>query len=197
MPDEDAQVDRDARRADALVALASASLGRDPDADRATVVIHAPVGTLAGDGGGCEIDGGGVIHPEVARRLACTARIQAVVEDESGSVVHLRRMRRDPPAWMMRHLRYRDHGCTFPGCGSRMFTHAHHIVWWEHGGPTELENLALVCSFHHKVVHEYGWSLVRRSDGEVRWYRPDGRRYRAGPGPPPEVIRVDAIPVPA
>jgi hypothetical protein len=43
----------------------------------------------------------------------------------------------------------------------------------------------LVCFFHHVLVHEHSWSLTRdRITGEVRWYRPDGRRYRAGPDPP-------------
>jgi hypothetical protein len=43
MPDEDAPWHADARRADALVALCSASIAADPDADRATVVLHAHI----------------------------------------------------------------------------------------------------------------------------------------------------------
>ena len=58
---------------------------------------------------------------------------------------------------------------------------AHHIVWWERGGATDLDNLVLVCSFHHKLVHEYGWGLKRGGDGSVRWFHPDGTRYRAVP----------------
>src|SRR6266545_7907431 len=48
----------------------------------------------------------------------------------------------------LRQLKYRDRECTFPGCGERRFTQAHHIVWWECRGPTDLDNLILVCSFH-------------------------------------------------
>ena len=73
-----------------------------------------------------------------------------------------------------------------PGCGPRLFTHAHHVVWWEGGGRTDLDNLVLVCSFHHKLVHEYGWSLERDPDGTVRRFRADGTGYRAGPGSPAE-----------
>jgi hypothetical protein len=47
--------------------------------------------------------------------------------------------------------------------------------------------LTLVCSWHHKLVHEYGWSLTRRHDGSVRWYRPDGTRHRAGPALDPRI----------
>jgi hypothetical protein len=129
-----------------------------------------------------------VIHPETARRLLCGARVQAVIEDKDGQPVGLGRMTRVPTSWMIRELRYRDLECQFPGCGARRFTKAHHIRWWEHGGPTNLENLLLVCTFLHKLVHEYGWSVVRKKDGTVRWFRPDGTPYRAGPAPPSVLV---------
>jgi hypothetical protein len=105
-------------------------------------------------------------------------------EDATGQVIRLGRVRREPPEWMLRQVRYRDRECTFPGCGHRRFVHAHHVRWWEHGGSTDLGNLVLICSFHHKLVHEYGWSLSREQDGQVGWFHPDGTRYRAGPAPP-------------
>jgi hypothetical protein len=145
--------------------------------------VHASVDTIA-SGGGAEIEGGGVIHPRTLDRLLCTARVQAVMQSGSGDPVHLGRMRREPPAWMVRQLRYRDRECTFPGCGARRFTQAHHATWWERGGRTDLDNLVLVCFFHHKLVHEYRWRLRRDQDGTVRWFHPDGTRYPAGPAPP-------------
>ena len=186
MPGEEDPFHADARRADALVALCSARIARDSDPDRATVVIHAPLQTLISGNGGCEVEGGPVIHPETARRLLCAARIQTVVEDERGNPIRLGRITREPPAWMLRQLRYRDRECTFPGCGARRFTQAHHILWWDRGGSTELDNLLLVCSFHHKLVHEQGWTVRWDGDGPARWFQPDGTSYRAGPGPPHE-----------
>ena len=174
----------DARRADALVAICSARIAADPDPDRATVVVHAQLEGLLSGSGGCEIEDGPAIHPETARRLLCDARIQTVVEDERGEVIKLGRMRREPPAWMLRQLKHRDRGCRFPGCGTKRFAQAHHLTWWSRGGRTELENLALICSFHHKLVHELGWRITRHADGEIGWFRPDGTRYRAGPAPP-------------
>jgi hypothetical protein len=112
-----------------------------------------------------------------------------VIEDRLGRALGVGRMSYEPPAWMMRQLRFRDHGCTFPGCGSRRFTHAHHVVWWSRGGRTDLDNLTLVCSFHHKLVHEFGWSL-RLLGGRTRWYRPNGRRHRTGPAPPGGLVAV-------
>jgi hypothetical protein len=197
LPGEEEHYHADARRADALVALCSARIAADPDPDRATVIIHARVedvvdrsreGVIEGELRDCQIEGGPPIHPQTARRLLCTARVQVVAEDSSGQPVRLGRIRRDPPEWMLRQLRYRDRECTFPGCGHRRFTVAHHIRWWDRGGPTDLENLALVCLFHHDLVHELGWILNRDPDGTVRWFYPDGTRYRAGPGPPREGI---------
>jgi Domain of unknown function (DUF222)/HNH endonuclease len=161
MPDETDGSYAQARRADALVALCSARIVRDADQDRATVIIHAQLDGIERGIGGCEIDGGPVVHPQTVRRLLCNARVQSVLEDRAGNVLGLGRTSRDPSPWMMRQIRYRDRECRFPGCGARRFTQAHHIVWWRHGGRTDLENLLLICSFHHRLVHERGWSVKR------------------------------------
>jgi hypothetical protein len=189
MPGEENHLWADARRVDALVAICSARVAIDPDQDRATVVVHArlediPGSNLASDGPGVEIEGGGVIHPSTLGRLLCNARTQTVFEDRQGQVTGVGRVSREPSAWMMRQIRYRDRECRFPGCGHRRFTQAHHIRWWRHGGRTDLDNLVLICSFHHDLVHEHGWVIRRRKDGRIRWVMPDGKTYRAGPGPP-------------
>jgi hypothetical protein len=174
MPGEEDGCFVDARRADALVALCSARIAEDADPDRATVVIHARLDGLLDGSGGCEIEGGPVIHPETAKRLLCNGRVQTVIEDAAGQPVRLGRLSREPSAWMMRQLRYRDVECSFPGCAARRFTQAHHIVWWEHGGSTDLDNLLLLCTFHHKLVHELGWA-VRRGGGRHRRVVPPRR----------------------
>lgn len=188
LPGEEDGCFADARRADALVALCSGRIAQDPDPDRATVVVHAQLDGLLSRERGCELEGGGVIHPETARRLMCNGRVQTVIEDRAGNALGLGRMSREPSAAMTRQLRYRDHGCVFPGCGVRRFAEAHHIVWWRYGGRTDLDNLALVCSFHHKLVHEQGWRLKRDQRGGVQWFRPDGSLCRAGPDPPGDTL---------
>ncbi len=124
-----------------------------------------------------------MIHAETARRLLCNARVQTVIEDASGEVLGLGRMSREPSPWMLRQVRHRDGGCRFPGCGTRAFTEAHHIRWWRDGGRTDLDNLVLICSFHHRLVHEHGWRIRREPQGRLAWFRSDGTRYRAGPSP--------------
>jgi len=187
MPDEegDSVYHAGARRADALVALCSGQ-GADEkaDPDRATVIVHASLDELASTDRSCEVEGGGLIHAETARRLLCTARVQAVVEDAKGDPVNVGQMSRFARAWMERQVRYRDKECVFPGCGARRFTQVHHVSWWTHSRRTDPDKLALVCFFHHKLVHEYGWGMNRDAGGTFRWFRPDGTRYQAGPAPP-------------
>ena len=184
MPGEEGAWAHDARRADALVALCSAAVASDPDPDRATVVVHAQLDGLLSGEGGCEIEGATAIDPDTARRLLCNARVQTIVEGPEGQVHGIGRTTREPSAWMLRQIRYRDRGCRFPGCGSRRFTEAHHVRWWRHGGATELDNMVLICSFHHRLVHEYGWSMRLARDGTMRWFDAGGARYRAGPTAP-------------
>jgi hypothetical protein len=183
MPDEEDGCFASARRAEALVAVCSARIAEDADADRATVVIHAQQRGLEDGTGGCEVEDGPVVHPDTARRLLCNARMQTVVEDGDGNVLSLGRVSREPSAWQIRQVRYRDRECRFPGCGARRFTEAHHVVWWRHGGRTDLDNLLLICSFHHRLVHEYGWSVRRTPGDEIEWSRPGGALFDAGPSP--------------
>jgi hypothetical protein len=197
--DDDDQPDTEGaletRRADALVALCSARIGADPDADRATVVVHAPLAALVGaEDWGCGLEGGGILHPETVRRLTCDCRVEVSVEDSDGFVVGIGHASRTPPPYLKRALLKRDRGCQFPGCGGRRFLHCHHIWHWTKGGPTNLDNLVLVCSFHHRLVHEFGWGVKLGAPGTSRWYRRDGTSYEPGPGldqrAPPELVAV-------
>ena len=179
MPGEESHLLIGRRRADALAALCG-SRGEGPD-DRTTVVVHVQAEALADTQATGVTESGAVLHVDTVRRLLCNATIQPVVEAADGSVIGVGSGSREASTWMMRHLRHRDRTCTFPGCDNRRFTHAHHIRWWSRGGRTDLDNLALVCTFHHRLVHEHGWNLERAPDGGVRWFRPGGIRYRAGP----------------
>jgi hypothetical protein len=77
-------------------------------------------------------------------------------------------------------LMVRDGGCALPGCDRPpAWCEAHHLVHWLHGGPTDLDNLALVCRAHHRAVHEGGWRLARHPDGRLTASPPHRRPQRA------------------
>jgi hypothetical protein len=92
-----------------------------------------------------------------------------------------RRTRAIPPA-LRRALRSRDRGCRFPGCSHTRFLHGHHIHHWARGGPTTLENLVQLCSYHHRLVHEGGYQVERAGVRAIRFRRPDGHLISPGPG---------------
>jgi hypothetical protein len=55
-----------------------------------------------------------------------------------------------------------------------VYVDCHHIVQRAHGGTNELSNLQLVCSTHHKLIHDGGWSLHGPAGPRCTWVRPDG-----------------------
>jgi hypothetical protein len=81
------------------------------------------------------------------------------------------RSSRTVPEAIRRALNLRDGGCAFPGCTRRpQRCHAHHVDHWVDGGPTALENLCLLCLFHHQLVHHGQWT-VEMIDG-LPWFTP-------------------------
>lgn len=176
-----------ARRADALVSVARSSLAAEArdrkGPDPCEVVVHVDAETLAGDeaGGRSELEDGPALAPETVRRLGCDAAVVQMVERDGRPISAGRRTRTIPKA-LRRALRSRDRGCCFPGCTHTRFLHAHHIHHWARGGPTTLENLVQLCSYHHRLVHEGGYQVERAGPRAICFRRPDGRRISAGPG---------------
>jgi hypothetical protein len=86
------------------------------------------------------------------------------------------------PSWLRKALHARDRGCRFPGCRAPVaWTDAHHLRPWARGGSTSLDNLALLCRWHHGLVHEAGWTIrLDVETGTVTAARPDGRPYECG-----------------
>jgi hypothetical protein len=174
-----------ARRADALVAMARAAVEgptKAGEAERCELVVHVDAATLAADEvvERAALADGPALAPETVRRLGCDAAVVRIVERDGRPLTVGRRRRTIPPA-LRRALRSRDGGCRFPGCTHERFLHAHHIQHWARGGPTTLENLVQLCSYHHRMVHEGGFGVEPGSGGSVRFRRPDGRLVAAVP----------------
>jgi hypothetical protein len=74
--------------------------------------------------------------------------------------------------------------CRFPGCTRHRKLHAHHVIYWSHGGATDLDNLVLLCSRHHTLVHQLGFSLVLKPDRKLTVTTPEGVPVLHHPGTP-------------
>jgi Domain of unknown function (DUF222) len=84
----------------------------------------------------------------------------------------------------------RDRHCAWAGgCDRRpAATDVHHITHKKDGGPTSVNDCALLCNFHHDVcVHRLGWKFELLPDGSTRATSPDGKTIlRSHPPPPPQ-----------
>ncbi len=116
-------------------------------------------------------DGTPVPDPQVSQ-LLCESTVRALVHDSDGAPIDASPARPAPTKRQLRLLHERDQHCRYPGCTARQFLHAHHVIHREHGGPTIVANLILLCSFHHRLVHEVaGPGMGRR---RRRWPIPFG-----------------------
>jgi hypothetical protein len=162
-----------ARRADALLTLVNGGGdGEDgPVAERgqAQVIVHVDAST-----GAARLEGGPEVPASTAERLACDARVQVLLDDRTGNRMYLGRNRRLASPAQIAALAVRDgDGCQFPGCTHTRHLHAHHVQSWLYGGRTDVDNLILICSFHHRVIHDQGYR-IRRLAGRWEFLRPDG-----------------------
>jgi hypothetical protein len=190
-----------AQRADALVALAKDYLsggrnasGEEADAgatsgtpDHYQVTVHVDEAALRGNAGSRS-----GLPIETVRRLACDSDLIVLVEDEHANPLSVGRKTRVVPKAIKRALWARDKGCAFPGCGRKRYVEAHHCIHWSAGGETSLQNCLLLCSAHHKLLHEGGFTMEK--DYRDRWFfrRPDGRAVPAC-GYRPEDVTDDDI----
>ncbi|HEX9478925.1 MAG TPA: DUF222 domain-containing protein, partial [Methylomirabilota bacterium] len=171
---------RPQQQADAVALLAETALHHeiDPGApgERYQVVVHVDAAVLADPAqpGQSVLEEGSHVSVETSRRLACDASRVVMRHDENGRVTEVGARTRTIPPALRRALLHRDRSCRFPGCHVRV-GEGHHVRHWAQGGPTTLSNLALLCRRHHRAVHEEGYRIEQLPDGELRFWRPDGR----------------------
>jgi hypothetical protein len=174
-------------RPDGVVALAESYLAGNVAAgnggERFQVTVHVDQDPLAADGVmAATLEDGTVLSAETLRRVACDCGLVAVTGTSEALNIG-RRTRSIPPA-IRRALLLRDRVCAFPGCTHDRFLHGHHIRHWLHGGETSVDNLATLCTAHHHLVHEGGWSIARTAEGELRFTSPAGKPLPAVPAQP-------------
>ena len=189
------------QRCDALAEVAGAALDQGlaerqgkarPNTYQVLVHVDQAVLSEPTAQGRCEVEGAVGVSAETFLRLSCDAPALELPAAGDGCCdgskegrckLELGRSRRRASSALERAVRTRDHGvCQFPGCECRGYLQLHHVRHWAHGGPTELENLSLICRAHHRLVHEGGFSMDRGEDGAFRFYNPFGESL--SPSPP-------------
>jgi Domain of unknown function (DUF222) len=121
------------------------------------------------------LEDGPRVSAETSRRISCDASLVRILDDEKGEPLSIGRKSRVIPPAIRRALKARDDGCRFPGCTHKHFIDGHHIKHWANGGETSMENLVQLCRFHHRLVHEGGFSCERPDDGRIVFSNPLGR----------------------
>ena len=168
---EDPDRDYFAARADALVVMAqgAGAPGEGEVAMSSThqVLVHVDASVLDGLGGESDY-----ALPTV-KRLCCSGELTPVIKSGE-TVLDVGRKHRVVPPKMRQALMARDRQCQFPGCHHVKYLDAHHIEHWCDGGETKLDNLILLCTHHHTLMHEGGFMLKPRA-GKFYFARPDGR----------------------
>jgi hypothetical protein len=138
--------------------------------------VHVDAQTLReGCAGRCEHEDGPAMAVETARRFSCDASVLSIIEDENGEPLNVGRKTRSIPPALRRALNSRDRSCRFPGCPNKHYVDGHHIKHWVDGGETRLSNLALLCRYHHRQVHEGGIAIDVLNDGALRFILKGGR----------------------
>jgi hypothetical protein len=132
---------------------------------------------------------GHIVDPVVTDTLLCHCAMHQLLR-ERHLVLAYGRAQYTAPKPLFRAVAARDGGCRFPGCDRPVrFCDAHHIRHWRHGGTTDLDNLVLLCSRHHQLVHKQELQLVLLPDAEVEIAWPDGHRRASTPRGRPPTIR--------
>ncbi|OSY44145.1 MULTISPECIES: HNH endonuclease signature motif containing protein [Pseudonocardia] len=179
------------RRAEALAEICAHALDRGtvPDTGGRRPVISVLIGLddLQRRARAAVLDFGGTTTPESLRMLACDAGIVPIVMNGAGQPLDVGRTRRTVPDGLRRAVTARDHGCAHPGCDRPpSWCEVHHIVPWETGGATALDNSVMLCRVHHRLMHHSEWIIrIRHGLPEFvppRWIDPM-QRPRSRPRP--------------
>jgi hypothetical protein len=163
------------RRHDAFADLLDLALrsGQFATATGAPVTVHVTMSAeqFSASTGHTVTSYGQPIRVGEALRMADECALAWLVHGSSGSVLAHGRSRRLASKAQAEALLVRAGGCAFPGCDQPAdWCERHHIQEWRAGGGTDLDNLVLLCSYHHRRFEAQGWH-IRIRDG-IPWFIP-------------------------
>jgi Domain of unknown function (DUF222) len=125
---------------------------------------------------------GSALDAATVQRLVCDAGIHRVITDGRSAILDYGTTTRTVPAPLFNALVIRDRHCRYPGCDRPPdWTEAHHLRWVTHGGTTTLDNLVLLCTRHHHLLHASGWHAKLLPDATLEVTDPRGQVHTSDP----------------
>ena len=163
------------RRADALANLIT---GEGPHRrPKTTLLVIADYDAVARELKNLRYDDGLPVAVDQIAKLAAEAKILPAIFNTEGDPLWLGRSQRDASFGQRIVLAARDGGCA--NCAAPAEAgEPHHIEWFSRGGPTDIDNLALLCERCHHLIHDDGWQLHKRNGHHELRPPPE----RPGPG---------------
>ena len=155
-----------------LIALAEAALAagqhQHPGSDRYTIYAHLELGPTGGDQVALHL--GPRLPQHLMALRTCDATVRPVWEHD-GTPISVGRDQRIVPPRTRRLIEHRHDGCAVPGCTRRHGLDIHHLIHWQHGGPTDTANLVALCHTHHRAHHLGHLDITGNAD------QPDGLTF--------------------
>jgi len=116
----------------------------------ASVIITVQLEDLLAKAGLAETNDGTMLTADQLLRIADEAEIWPTIINHNNVPLALGRTQRLASRGQTMALIARDAGCSFPGCTHPpSWSDRHHIKDWICGGNTDLDNLTLLCRYHH------------------------------------------------
>ena len=139
----------------------------------ASVIVTLRLEDLLAKAGIAETTDGSQLSAAQLLRIADEAEIWPTIIDCNGVPLALGRTRRIASRGQTMALIAREGGCSFPGCDHPpQWCDRHHIIDWIDGGPTDLDNMTLLCRYHHTHFLQKGWACRMTADGLPEWIPP-------------------------
>jgi hypothetical protein len=139
----------------------------------ASVIVTIGVDELLQRAGLAETTDGSTLTADQLLRIADQAEIWPTITDRNGVPLALGRTRRIASRGQTMALIAREGGCSFPGCDHPpQWCDRHHVLDWILGGRTDLDNLTLLCRYHHTHFLQKDWSCRINADGLPEWTSP-------------------------
>ncbi|TWE23025.1 uncharacterized protein DUF222 [Prauserella muralis] len=162
---------REQRQGDALAEVIDSAARADEltvqGGERAVLTVTIPLTELESRVNRRLLEVPGCASLDQLRRLACEAEVVPAIFGHPGQPLYLGRGERHASKAQRRALALRDRGCAFPGCDRPpKWTVPHHIRYWINHGGTDIDNLVLVCTRHHRILHHTDWEVrINPADG--------------------------------